>query len=361
MHLNLLNLSGDRLMRRVMLPATILLAALAAAPAMGQEWARKMFEATNHDFVSVARGSKVEYRFVFTNLYKEDVHIASVRSSCGCTTAQFSERPIKTYEKGEVIATLNTQSYSGQRSATLTVTFDQPFYAEVQLLVTGFVRTDVTLDPPGIEFGSVDAHGTAKRSLGLSYSGGSSNWKITGIKPTSPYLTAQIVEKNRTGGSVSYELSVELKPDAPAGYIHEQIFLKTSEKTEVPVEVAGQVVGALTISPASLFLGVVDPGKSVTRQVIVRSKRPFKVLNVTSDADGFDFKVSDQAKVLHVIPVTFVAGDKPGKLIASIRIETDLDGGSTVECKAYGQISRPPAAAAAAKLPSNRTSGQTIN
>jgi hypothetical protein len=94
MHLNLLNLSGDRLMRRVMLPATILLAALAAAPAMGQEWARKMFEATNHDFVSVARGSKVEYRFNFTNLYKEDVHIASVRSSCGCTTAQFSERPI---------------------------------------------------------------------------------------------------------------------------------------------------------------------------------------------------------------------------------------------------------------------------
>lgn len=360
MHLNLLNLSGDRLMRRVMLPAMILLAALTAAPVFGQEWARKMFEATNHDFVSVARGSKVQYRFNFTNLYKEDVHIASVRSSCGCTTAEFSERPIKTYEKGEVIATLNTQSYSGQRSATLTVTFDQPFYAEVQLLVTGFVRTDVTLDPPGIEFGTVDAHGTAKRSLGLSYTGGS-NWKITGIKPTSPYLNAQIVEKSRSNGTVNYELSVELKPDAPAGYIHEQIFLKTSEKTEVPVEVAGQVVGALTISPASLFLGVVDPGKSVTRQVIVRSKRPFKVLNVTSNADGFDFKVSDQAKVLHVIPVTFVAGDKPGKLVASIRIETDLDGGSMVDCKAYGQISRPPAADAAAKLPSNRTGGQTIN
>ena len=107
-----------------------------------------MFEATNHDFESVARGSKVQHRFVFTNLYKEDVHISSVRSSCGCTTAEFTDRPLKTYEKGEVIATLNTRSYSGQRSATLTVTFDQPFYAEVQLLVTGFVRTDVVLDPP---------------------------------------------------------------------------------------------------------------------------------------------------------------------------------------------------------------------
>ncbi|MGD9645083.1 MAG: DUF1573 domain-containing protein [Pirellulales bacterium] len=340
--------------------AAIALSTLLAAPAAGQEWARKMFEATNHDFESVARGSKVQHRFVFTNLYKEDVHITSVRSSCGCTTAEFTDRPLKTYEKGEVIATLNTRSYSGQRSATLTVTFDQPFYAEVQLLVTGFVRTDVVLDPPGIEFGTVDAQSAATRTLGLSYAG-RSDWKITGIKPTSPYLSAKIVEKNRSAGTVNYEVSVELQPDAPAGYIHEQIFLTTSERTELPVEVEGQVVGALTVSPASLFLGVVDPGNSVTRQVIVRSKRPFKVLNVTSDADGFDFKVSDQAKLLHVIPVTFVAGDKPGKLTASIRIETDLDGGATVDCKAFGQIARPAGANAAAKLPVSRGSEQTIN
>ncbi len=346
--------------RLTSLLAAIALTALAAAPAAGQEWARKMFEGTNHDFVSVARGSKVQYRFVFANLYKEDVHIASVRSSCGCTTAEYTDRPIKTYEKGEVIATLNTRSYSGQRSATLTVTFDQPFYAEVQLLVTGFVRTDVVLDPPGIEFGSVEAQSMATRTLGLAYAG-RSDWKITGIKPTSPYLSATVVEKSRSAGTVNYEVSVELKPNAPSGHIHEQIFLVTSERTELPVEVEGQVVGALTVSPASLFLGVVDPGKSVTRQVIVRSKRPFKVLNVTSDADGFDFKVSDQAKLLHVIPVTFLAGDKPGKLVASIRIETDLDGGATVDCKAYGQISRPAAANAAAKLPDNRVGEQTIN
>lgn len=348
-------------MRRLTpLLVAIALAILTATPVGAQEWARKMFEATNHDFVSVARGSKVQYRFVFTNLYKEDVHIASVRSSCGCTTAEYTDRPIKTYEKGEVIATLNTRSYSGQRSATLTVTFDQPFYAEVQLLVTGFVRTDVVLDPPGIEFGSVDSQSSAKRTLNLAYAG-RSDWKITGIKPTSPYLTAQIVEKNRSGGSVNYELSVELKPEAPSGYIHEQIFLVTSERTEVPVEVEGQVVGALTVSPASLFLGVVDPGKSVTRQIVVRSKRPFKVLNVSSDADGFEFKISDQPKLLHVIPVTFVAGDKPGKLVASIRIETDLDGGAMVDCKAFGQISRPAAANAAAKLPDNGAGQQTIN
>ena len=54
--------------------------------ANAQEWARKMFEVRSHDFGSVARDAKTEYEFVLQNIYEEDVHIASVRASCGCTT-----------------------------------------------------------------------------------------------------------------------------------------------------------------------------------------------------------------------------------------------------------------------------------
>ena len=50
---------------------------------------------------------------------------------------------LKTYEKGAIIAHFNTDTFSGQRGATLTVTIDKPFYAQVQLHVSGFIRTDV--------------------------------------------------------------------------------------------------------------------------------------------------------------------------------------------------------------------------
>ena len=50
-----------------------------------------MFKVTEHDFGTVARGAKAEYRFVFENLYMEDVHIAGAYSSCGCTSATHRE------------------------------------------------------------------------------------------------------------------------------------------------------------------------------------------------------------------------------------------------------------------------------
>ena len=57
-----------------------------AGPVLAQQWAKDMFETTKHDFGTVARGAKAEFRFELTNRYLEDVHIAGVRSSCGCIT-----------------------------------------------------------------------------------------------------------------------------------------------------------------------------------------------------------------------------------------------------------------------------------
>ena len=68
--------------------AAALVATLVCLPgsASAQEWAQKMFSVTSHNFGTVAKGSKAEYRFTFRNLYKEDVHVSGVRTSCGCTT-----------------------------------------------------------------------------------------------------------------------------------------------------------------------------------------------------------------------------------------------------------------------------------
>ena len=90
---------------------------LVASPVVGQEWARKMFKETTHDFGTVARGAKAEYRFEFSNIYLEDVHVAAVRSSCGCTSVHIEKEALKTYEKGAIVATLNTGSFQGQRGA----------------------------------------------------------------------------------------------------------------------------------------------------------------------------------------------------------------------------------------------------
>ena len=91
------------------------------------------------------RGAKAEFEFVFKNEYEEDVHIASVRTSCGCTTPRITKQTLKSLESAAIVATYNTRSFYGAKSATITVVIDKPFAAEVQLTVSGYIRSDVCL------------------------------------------------------------------------------------------------------------------------------------------------------------------------------------------------------------------------
>src|SRR5215210_1395901 len=107
---------GESMLRNVTCAIGLLIAL--APPASAKEWAQKMFQASSHDFGHLARGAKAEFAFELQILYEEDVHIVEVRTSCGCTTPTITKQTLKTWEKGSIVATLNTRSYVGQRNAT---------------------------------------------------------------------------------------------------------------------------------------------------------------------------------------------------------------------------------------------------
>ena len=105
----------------------LVLGVFVVTPCFGQEWAQKMFKVTDHDFGPVARGAKAEFSFVCENIFLEDIHLAGVRTSCGCTTPRVENALLKTYDKGAIVAHFNTDSFTGPHGATLTVTIDRPF------------------------------------------------------------------------------------------------------------------------------------------------------------------------------------------------------------------------------------------
>lgn len=318
---------------------TLLIVLATHSVASAQEWARKMFEETKHDFGAVARGAKAEFRFKLKNVYLEDVHVASVRSSCGCTSPTIERDLLKTYEKGAILATFNTRAFNGQKSATVTVTFDKPYYAEVQLQVSGFIRSDVVLTPGGAEFGSIDAGAEAAKKIAIAYEG-RSDWAITEIKSGSPYVEAVAEETSRIGGRVNYELTVMITPDAPPGYVKEQLIIVTNDRggTEFPVDVEALVASDLTISPASLFLGALKPGQKVTKQVVMKAKKPFRITGVSCEDDCFEFKTPRDAKAVQLVPIVFTAGDEPGRLSYKIQIHTDLGQETVSELSAFAQV-----------------------
>lgn len=323
---------------RIILAACLLALGLGGSASFGHEWARKMFKVTSHDFGTVARGAKAEFAFELTNTYKEDVHIASVRSSCGCTTPQITQDLLKTHETASILATFNTRSFLGNRSATLTVVFDKPFYAEVQLNVTGFIRGDVVFEPGLINLGTLDQGAVQEQKVDVKYAG-RNDWKIVDVRSTSTYYEVELAEKSRGNGRVEYQLLVRLKENAPAGYLTDQLMLITNDanSTNIPLLVEAKLNPSITVSPASLSLGEVAPGQKVTRMVLLVGKKDFKVTGFKCPDGCFAADLPAEAKKIQKVAITFTADDKPGKVAQKIELETDL-GGAKATVTATAQV-----------------------
>ena len=312
-------------MNRRLVPI-LFVALLLAAPCAAQEWANEMFETRSHDFGTVARAAKTEFAFKFKNIFLEDVHIASVRASCGCTTPRIEKDTLKTYEKGEIIAHINSQTFLGRQGATLIVTIDRPQYAEVLLQVKVYVYSDVLLEPSSVAFGNVPRGASAERTISVRYNG-RSDWQIVNVKSNNPHLTATVKETSRQGDQIAYQLKAVLDKAAPPGYVNEPIWLVTNDPQvkQIPVSVEGLVQADVSVSPASLFLGVLQPGQSVTKQIVVSGQKPFRIASVDADCKCLQAAVpkGKDAKSLYLVPITFTAGKKTGKIAQTIHIKTD--------------------------------------
>ena len=305
-----------------------------------QQWAENLFSGKTHDFGSVARGAKAEYVFPITNNLIPDVHIAAVRTSCGCTTPSIANNKdlLKTYEQGGILAHLNSDTHVGQRAATLTVTIDRPYWAEVQLQIRAYVHTNVLMEPSAVAFGTVGQGKPAEQRVRL-YRADYPGWQINGVRFSDPHLHGEIVPVARQGSQTWYDLKVMLDAGTPPGYINDHGILTTNDPfmAQMPVQVEGQVRSSVSVSPSDLFLGVVRAGEKVTRPLIVRADKPFHITAIKSDKGAFEIpSPPTEAKDVHVLPVTFVASPtETGKVVKTIHIETDL---GTAQATSYAVV-----------------------
>lgn len=330
--------------------------ALAGNSAQGKEWAKKMFPVTSHNFGTVAKGSKTEYRFEFRNLYKEPVHVVGVRTSCGCTSPVVTKKDLATHETAEVVATFNTRTFLGQHGATLTVTFDKPYYAEVQLRVAGHIRGDVTFEPPFIDLGNVDLGKGAERKIRVTRVG-ATPWEISDVRSGNPNFEVVLSQPLKTSAQTVYDLTMRLKPDAPAGYVKGQLMLVTSDPRagQIPMDVEGRVVAEVTVSPQLLALGAVAVGDTVTKNVVVRATREFCITGIQCDDGCLTCEPKTTPAKVHILPVTFQAGGPAGRIERQLKISTDLGEGAVPAVTVQAEV-KPVEGAAAAAAPAQSAS-----
>jgi hypothetical protein len=344
---------------------------LAAGPCFAEAWVTKMFSETKHDFGTVARGSDTVYKFPAKNIYKQDIELLSVRSSCGCTSPTIDKKTLKTGEIGYVTATFNTRStFTGVHGATLTVEVrwkDGNIWrkGETQLRVDGNIRGDVVFQPGAVKFDGVDQGTPAEQKVAVTYAG-RSNWKLVDVRGASDALEVELTQTQRYTGRVAYDLLVRLKDNAAAGYFSEQLVLVTNDEVNprIPIYVSGRIVPQISVSPESLMFNSVVQGEQVSKKCIVRGKTPFRIVAFMCDDEVcVKCTTDDQASERHIVDVVFDAKKDVGDVKIPIRITTDLGEKFTTTLTAYARIvpsEAPPVTKDGGEAAPNANAGNAV-
>lgn len=305
-----------------------------------QNWAESLFKVKSHNFGKVALQSNTEYSFVFQNTLKSDIQIASISSSCSCTSPSYTKKVIKSMETGEIIAKVNTSGqHQGKRSATITVRFDRPSEAYVQLEVAVYIRPDVVLSPGTVDFGTVQEGKSISKTVQVQYAG-NPNWKIQKIETSTPYLAYRAVpdESSKNPGEVTYNVTITLSSKTPPGYFRDNLRFITNEGSlnergeksnsviELPVNAV--IIDNLVAKPSPFQFGMVSPDEVVTKYLVLRGTQPFKVKKVSTNDPQFQFSVPQESSSVQIIAVTLTPRKNTQKgsmsLAQKIKVETDI-------------------------------------
>jgi hypothetical protein len=310
--------------------ATLALSAQPAPPVGTPQvfvpWANKLFKKDNppsvivHDFGTVPHGTLLTHKFTFTNIYDVPMQIIDVRKSCTCLDADPPQKVLLPHESAEIVLTMNAAKFNGPNAQTFYITFGPQYVSTAVIRVQANSRADVQLTPGYVNFGVVPQGTKASQAVAVKYVGTKRDWKITEVvKPAGPF------DVEATGSGASYQITVNLKSDAPAGALLEPISLKTNDPTASVLQfnVAAVVQAAITIAPEKVKFEGAKVGQETTQKVILRSTKAFKVEPIADGGDGLSVEPFPASAPVQIVTVKLKPG-AAGTWKRDLKLKTDL-------------------------------------
>ncbi len=130
---------------------TLVSAALVMAQSADSTTTSLLFEEVEWDFGRIEEADgKVSHTFAYTNTATHPVSIERIYSSCGCTTGDYSRRPLKAGATEHFTVTFNPEGRPGRFDKRITIVYDQGrgrTILRIKGVVKGRKRSDEDLYP----------------------------------------------------------------------------------------------------------------------------------------------------------------------------------------------------------------------
>ena len=303
--------------------------AVLSAPAV-RAGADDFFNEKSKDFGPTPRGPVLVHYFYIKNTTQQTMNLGQARVSCGCVAATVLQYSLAPGESTAVMAQMDTRriprSYQPWQ-VTVFVPVYGPQPSEARLYVQAIAREDLQFTEPSFAFGTVKKGKGATMSTKVTFQS-DPNWEVTEVKSNGTHVKAEAKLASRNGNDVTYEVTATLDPGCPAGNWTAEVFLYTNnksvEKIRIPVTV--NVPTPISVTTDAAAKSEVKVGEASTREVVLKSADPFKVLGVK----GLDDSVILQASATDGVEAKEhrlslkVSPNKPGSLSRTFEVLTDL-------------------------------------
>ena len=174
------------------------------------------------DFGEAPSGESVQATFTLRNGGDEPLHIAYVRSSCGCTTAALEKRELAPGEETPLTATLSLKYRTGPQSKHLTIGSNDPEHPEMRAVIQGTAVRHITLIPPTLLFFAAPQGQTITRTIDI-HTDDNTPFHILSVEASHPDVSVGIT----TLSPSAYTLSLTVPNTWPAGRINESMRIHT--------------------------------------------------------------------------------------------------------------------------------------
>lgn len=241
---------------------------------------------------------------------------------------------------GEIKATFKSKGYVGSVKKAVTVETNDPRQRTVRLTLKGKVIADVIVAPRYVNFGNVQRDQLPRPTeLTVQFREGS-KVRVKEVRSENPAVV--VTPGKPKDDAVVY--AVALTDQVPVGRLAGQIVIETTSKKhdKVVVPVHAFVQGSVKVSPQLLSLGVVHPGKPVTRMLTLSKTggEPFSVEKVEPSSDRVRCKlITEKEGERYRVEVIYDPGDrKQGRVSDRLTIVTRNGEEESIQVPVYGIV-----------------------
>jgi hypothetical protein len=272
----------------------LLAALLVATGAFGQDVAtpagpKIACDEPTYNFGQQSPSQKVEHTFVVRNEGDLTLEIGNVRTSCGCTVANVSDKMLEPGESTDVVVVLDLKNRKGRQHKVITVECNDRSQPRYRLQLQGEAVSNIDLQPSRLYLGQVDDSTGATATADVVAMTGTV-FQIKEVSVRSRVLEASL--ETVTDGS-HYRVHVKTVNPMPRGPFQGIIHLVTdNDKTPtLDLNVSGVVPEALSVAPREIVMA--ESPNGVTRYIVVRpgKVREFKIESVETPAEGIEVNI----------------------------------------------------------------------